>query len=237
MCESGSGAHEASQPAAFTSTTSTPAGGSRPSGHATRTAPRQSASAERVWWDSPRCRGRSSANDTRGATIGSAPSAVATFAASATARPPWPHLDPVPTIPGPIPQTIASAPRLTARVSAAATVTHWRSPSRHGLTAIAVSRSRRAFSARTVSESETGSEPPASCTYATRRSASAAQAGASWLCSPRQTTGTSSICSGAASSPSSSSANRRACWPGVYGSAITWAPSSTCRRSPRVRFA
>ena len=42
------------------------------------------------------------------------------------------------------------------------------SPSRHGAAATATSTSPRAFSARTASDSETGSAPPATCTYATR---------------------------------------------------------------------
>ena len=40
-----------------------------------------------------------------------------------------------------------------------------------------------------MSESETGSAPPASWTYATRSPSSAAQTGATWLCSEQQTTG------------------------------------------------
>ena len=106
------------------------------------------------------------------------------FAASATARPPWPHREPVPTIPGPIPQTTTSAPLRAACASADAAVTHCTSPSRQGDTAIAVSSSWRAFRARTVSERDTGSAPPASWTYATRRPASAAHTGASWLWRP-----------------------------------------------------
>ena len=192
-------------------------------------------SAERVWCERPRCRSRSSANETRGATTAIPPSARATFAASATASPPWPQREPLPTMPGPIPQTTTSTPRSTPCVRAAATDRHWTSASRQGATAIVVSRSRRALSVRTVSESETGSAPPASWTYATRRPARAAQAGASWLWRPRHTTGTSSIRSRGVSS--SSSAYRFASCPGAYGHAMTCAPSSGASRSPRVRFA
>ena len=70
----------------------------------------------------------------------------------------------MPTIPGPIPQTTTSNPFAFAQASAEAMVTACTSPSRHGATAIAVSSSRRVFSTRTVSESETGSAPPPSCT-------------------------------------------------------------------------
>ena len=42
--------------------------------------------------------------------------------------------------------------------------THWTSPSRHGAAATATSTSPRAFSARTASESDTGSAPPATWT-------------------------------------------------------------------------
>ena len=121
-------------------------------------------SADRVWCERPWWRGRSSANDTRGATIGCAPRADAVLAASATASPPCPHRDAVPTIPGPIPHTATSAPCATACISAAAGVTHWRSPSRHGETAIVVSRRWRALSARTASERESGNAPPPSWT-------------------------------------------------------------------------
>ena len=81
------------------------------------------------------------------------------------------------------------SPSARAQASAAAVVTQSTSPSRHGATAIAVPRSPRSLSARTVSESETGSAPPATWTYATRTPASAAHTGATWLCSVQQTTG------------------------------------------------
>src|SRR5262245_57051510 len=122
-----------------------------------------------------------------------------------------------------------------AQTSADATETQWTSPSTHAPTATAVSTRPRSLNARTVSERDTGSAPPASWRYATRTPAPIpAQTGVTWLCSEQQTTGMPSSVSARFVD---SSAWSTACWRGVYGSFITCAPSSPARPSPRVRFA
>ena len=64
-----------------------------------------------------------------------------------------------------------------------------------------------------MSESETGSAPPASCTYATRAPVPMpAHTGATWLCREQQTTG---IPDSADGSVRPSSPWRTADWPGV----------------------
>src|SRR4029453_13172879 len=140
----------------------------------------------------------------------------------------------LPTTPGPIAETTTSNPCARAQASADATPTHSTSPSKHAPAAIATSRNPRDFSSRTASDSETDSAPPGTCTYATRRPASAAQTGASWLWSEQHTTGTPPSVS--ASSPDSSACTHAAC-AGVYGSFITCAPSTAANPTPRVRFA
>ena len=116
-----------------------------------------------------------------GAGAQTPPSAAAVFAASAAARPPWPSLEAVPTIPGPIAQTTASNPPAAAHPKAEAAVTHSASPPKHAPADTVAPTRPRARSARRVSESGSGSAPPATWTYATRVPSSAAQTGATWL--------------------------------------------------------
>ena len=190
----------------------------------------RASSTARVWWETPRWRSRASASETRSASTGRPPSAIAAFAASAAASPPWPSGEPVPTMPGPIAQTTTSKPAAVAQASADATPTHCdvavdarrrrRPPSRPG---------RAPSSARTVSDSETGSAPPASWTYATR----------SAVPSPRRRARPGCAASSRRRAcPSSDSASRpvllgvrTACWSGVYGSFITCAPASAAGRA------
>ena len=153
MCASGSPAHASSQP-------------SPSAASGTVTIAETEVEHGSAWCETPRWRSRWSASgrayrkhraDRR--------ARVAAFAASASESAPWPSRVPVPTIPGPTRAddgVVALAPPPSA--SAAAAVTHSTSPSRHGATAIASSSSPRSFRARTVSESETGSAPPATCT-------------------------------------------------------------------------
>src|SRR2546430_10300031 len=107
---------------------SSQSGASRPTGQATETSPRQSSKTARVWCETPRWRARSSPLEARTANTGEPPSAVAVFAASAAASPPWPSREEVPTIPGPIEHTTASSSSPAAQARAEATVTHSRSP-------------------------------------------------------------------------------------------------------------
>src|SRR5215211_2175125 len=236
MWESGSPAHASSQPSTSTSTRgSSHSGASRPFGHAIRTSPRQSSTTARVWCETPRCRSRSSAPDTRTASTGEPPSALAKFAAAAAATPPWPSLEPVPTIPGPTAQATASWPAAAAHASAEATLTHSTSPPKHAPWEIVLASTPRPCRARTVSESPSESAPPSSWTYATRTpSPRPAHAAASWLWREQHTTGIPP--SSAARSAPSSACSAANC-PGVYGSLTTCAPSSAGSSSPRVRFA
>ena len=97
---------------------------------------------------------------------------------------------PVPTMPGPDRAHDGVEPGAFAQASAEAVETQSTSPSTHAPTATAASSRPRAFSARTASESETGSAPPGSWTYATRApSPIPAHTGATWLWSEQQTTG------------------------------------------------
>src|SRR4029079_12003065 len=87
---------------------------------------------------------------------------------------------------------------------------------------------------RTVSESERGSAPPASCTYATRAPIPIpAHTGANSLWREQHTRGIPDSVDG---SVRPSSPWRTADWPGVYGSFTTCAPGSAGRSRPRVRF-
>ena len=88
---------------------------------------------------------------------------------------PWPSRVPVPTIPGPTEQTTRRNPAPSPKRAPPHEVTHCASPSRHGATAIAISSRPRSSSVRTVSDSETGSAPPAP---ARMRRAAPASAGA-----------------------------------------------------------
>ena len=126
----------------------------------------------------------------RTARTGRPPSARAAFAASATASPPWPSRDAGPDDAGPDRADDRGEPGARAHASAEATPTHATSPSTHAPAATATSTRPRSFSARTASDSETGSAPPGTCTYATRTpSPMPAHTGASWLWSEQQTTG------------------------------------------------
>ena len=115
-------------------------------------------------------------------------------------------------MPGPIAQTTAPNPPAAAHAKAEAAVTHSTSPPKHAPADTVVAIKACAFSARSVSDSRSGSAPPATWTYATRVPASAAQTGATWLCNEQQTTGRPPSTS--ATGPSSS-AWRTACWTGV----------------------
>ena len=55
----------------------------------------------RVWWESPRWRGRRSAAERRGATTTRQPSAAAVWAESSATNPPCPSAVPDPMMPGP----------------------------------------------------------------------------------------------------------------------------------------
>ena len=70
----------------------------------------------------------------------------------------------MPTTPGPTEQTAASTPLPAAQASADATETQSTSPSKHAPAPIATSSRPRAFSSRTLSDSETGRAPPGTWT-------------------------------------------------------------------------
>src|SRR5438105_3514295 len=111
MCESGRPEQASCQPVTSTSACApSQSGASTSLGQATIARPPLSSTTARVWCETPRCRERSSPSDMRTAMIADPPSAAAAFAASAAARPPWPRVVPVPTMPGPTPHTRASKP-------------------------------------------------------------------------------------------------------------------------------
>ena len=103
-----------------------------PTGHAISRSPRMSLSAERVWCETPPWRSRGSRPEYRTTTMARPPRAAAAFAASETARPPCPSAEPLPTMPGPMPQTTTSKPFAFAHASAEAGDSAWTSPSKHG---------------------------------------------------------------------------------------------------------
>ena len=163
--------------------------------------------------------------------------AAAAFAASASASAPWPSL-----------RARADDPRADraddgvvalarfAQASAAATVTHCASPSKQGATATATSSSPRSFSARTrVRERDRQRAAGDLDVGDAQRPRAPAQTGATWLCSVQQTTGMPAERLRELARPPRPCGS--ATWPGVYGSAITCAPSSGASPSPRVRFA
>ena len=138
--------------------------------------------------------------------------------------------------PGPIAQTRRRTRRRAPRRAPRRPRRTPRRPSTHGADGDRrLDQARAPSSTRNVSESETGSAPPGTWTYATRSPASAAHTGATWLCSEQQTTGI----------PSSDSAQ-----PVVLLGVAHRAPAATCtaassrarpapaaRSRPRVRFA
>ena len=196
------------------------------SGQAGTTSARQSSSTDRAWCETPRWRSRGSASEMRTASTGRPPSALATLAASASASAPWPSARAGA-------DDARARRRRRPRRNPAPSPTRARRPTVDALrrrrrgTARPRARPRRArapSAARTVSESETGRAPPATCTYATRSPASAAHTGATWLCSVQQHDGQPAerVRERLRPPPRGSDAS----WPGVYGSAITCAPSS-----------
>ena len=161
MCDSVSPAHASSQP--VTSTSSPLGPPARPSaGHATTTSP--SASRSAVACDATRRGGaRARLPPTPGRQDRDAPRAPPR---RSRPRPPPRRRargrEPVPTIPGPTEQTAASTPlRLRPRRARTQPITqsHVAVEARRRR-AIATSSRPRAFSSRTVSDSETGSAPP-----------------------------------------------------------------------------
>ena len=141
--------------------------------------------------------------------------------------------EPVPTIPGPTEHTATSAHDATP-TSADTTLTASRSPSTHAPTATAVTRNR-AFSARTVSDSETGSAPREAGVRdgdvrperrADRRDLAVERAADDRHAGQR-------VDRGLRPPPRW----RAASWMEVYGSFMTWAPSSAGSPEPRVRLA
>ena len=167
---------------------------------------------------------------------GAPPSASAAFAASATARPPWPSACRCRRSRDRSRTTTASNP-CACRPGERRRGRHaWTSPSRHGATAIATSSSARRRSARTVSESDTGSAPPRELDVRDPAPAPGRRRRARAGCAAtQQTTGSAVEALGEAVAPPRRS-GAAAC-AGVYGSVITWAPSAAGRPSPRVRFA
>ena len=204
--------------------------GVEPSGQAT--SPRRGELEDaRVWWETPRWRSRASASRHATATTGRPPSA-------APRSPPRPRRarrgrgragpdDPRADRADRDVEALRRGPgerRRTPRRTAT-------SPPKHAPTATATPTRPRSCSARTVSDSETGSAPPGELDVRDAHARAApAQTGATWLCSEQQTTGMPSSDSRRASP--SSSACRAARLTGVYGSFITCAPGSAGEPEP-----
>ena len=189
MCESGRPAQASRQPSRRPLPRSSDAGRSSP-GPGDRTSPSR---AERRACGARRRGGARArrASETRGAITGRPPSARAAFAASAAASPPWPSARAGADDAGPDRADATSKPsRLRPRERRRRRSRTATSPSKHGADRDGHLEEAALLSARTASESETGSAPPGKLHVRDAHARpSAAHTGASWLCSEQQTTG------------------------------------------------
>ena len=170
----------------------------------------------------------------RTTTIARPPSAAAAFAASATARPPWPKRGAGADDARPDRRRRrTSKPCAFAQASAEADGQRL-----HVAVEARRDRDRRleqaaASSGRRTRVRERHRQRAAAELRDRRRARPSpipATTGASWLCSPQQTTGSPSRIVGERARCSST--HGAAAWPGVYGSAITWAPSGGASAQP-----
>ena len=159
------------------------------------------------------------------------PPSAATALTAWRRRGPVPDAVPVPTMPGPMAQTIASAPAAAAYASAEYTFTACTSASTHGAAAT-VNVSSRRCEARAPRRRTRPAEPRRHLHVGDSTPLSAAHTGTTCECREQHTTG---IPASDSASATSSPCDTAFC-SDVYGSVITWAPGSGSSPRPRVRF-
>ncbi len=121
--------------------------------------------AVRLWCDTPWCRARGSAPDSRSAATGRPPSTAAALTASPAATPEKPNRVPVPRFPGPWATTATSAPTTCRAASRpVCTVTVSTSPPNDWPVVTVAASQPAARSPAAVRENHAGSAPPSCMT-------------------------------------------------------------------------